>query len=60
MIGTVIAQTMASGQTKADIEQQIRATYKDTADTLGEQREVARQNTEGTERSAVLGSGLPV
>jgi uncharacterized protein YjbI with pentapeptide repeats len=39
LIGTVIAQIVGYRSTKANTEQQIRATHKDTADVLEQQRE---------------------
>jgi uncharacterized protein YjbI with pentapeptide repeats len=39
LIATVIVQIVGFRSTKANTEQQIKATHKDTADTLGHQRE---------------------
>ena len=39
LIGTVIAQIVGFRSTRANTEQQILATHKDTADTLEQQRE---------------------
>jgi hypothetical protein len=39
VVATVIVQTIGFRATRANIEQQIKATHKDTADTLGHQRE---------------------
>src|SRR5215472_16969002 len=39
LIGTVVAQIIGFRSTKADTEQQIKATHKDTADTLAQQRD---------------------
>jgi uncharacterized protein YjbI with pentapeptide repeats len=39
VIATVIVQIVGFRSTKANTEQQIKATHKDTADTLGHQRE---------------------
>ena len=39
LIGTVIAQIIGFRSTKANTQEQIKATHKDTADTLGQQRE---------------------
>jgi ABC-type transporter Mla subunit MlaD len=39
LIGTVIAQIIGFRSTRANTEQQIEANHKDTADTLGQQRE---------------------
>jgi uncharacterized protein YjbI with pentapeptide repeats/uncharacterized membrane-anchored protein YhcB (DUF1043 family) len=39
LVATVIAQIIGFRSTRANTEQQIKATHKDTADTLGQQRE---------------------